>query len=66
MSYYCVLAVFPSSIAKCLFFVETLTFLAESRQGLKCAGSHRVADPAHFDLPGLCRVSWSLVYSYSA
>jgi len=35
-------------------------------QGLKCAGSHRVADPAHFDLPGLYRVSRSLVYSYSA
>jgi len=35
-------------------------------QGLKCAGSHRVADPAHFDLLGLYRVSRSLVYSYSA
>ena len=35
-------------------------------QGLKCAGSHRVADPAHFDLPGLYRVSRSLVYSYIA
>ena len=36
-------------------------------QGLKCAGSHRVADPAHFDLPGgLYRVSRCLVYSYSA
>jgi len=30
-------------------------------QGLKCAGSHRVADPAHFELPGLYRVSRSLV-----
>ena len=28
-------------------------------QGLKCAGSHRVTDPAHFDLLGLYRVSWS-------
>jgi len=35
------------------------------RPGLKCAGSHRVADPSHFDLPGFYRVSQSLVYRQS-
>jgi len=34
---------------------------AVARQGLKWAGSHRVADPAHFDLPRLYRVSQPLV-----
>jgi len=30
---------------------------------LKWAGLHRVADPTQFDLPGIYRVSQSLVYS---
>ena len=42
------------------------TVFIVKQQGLNCAGSHWVADPAHFDLPGLYRVSRSLVYSYSA